>query len=86
MAGGAALIADGRAIVATLSATGRTETSGSFDAVIRRRQPRPIARQNARGLKVTSTSWCRIPLPPLTSPRSRMMQYVPLLMRANFAP
>jgi hypothetical protein len=45
-----------------------------------------IQRQNARRLKVISTSWCRIPLPPLTSPRSRMTQYVPLLIRANFAP
>jgi hypothetical protein len=42
-------------------------------------------RQNARALKVISTSWCRMPLPPLTRPRSRMTQYVPLLMRANFA-
>jgi len=48
--------------------------------------PPAIHRQNARRLKVTSTSWCRIPLPPLTSPRSRITQYVPLLMRANFAP
>jgi hypothetical protein len=68
-----------------VSATGRAETSGFFGAVTRRRHPRPIERHNARRLKVTSTSWCRIPLPPLTSPRSRMMQYVPLLMRANFA-
>ena len=45
-----------------------------------------IQRQRARGLKVMSTSWCRIPLPPFTSPRSRMTQYVPLLIRANFAP
>jgi hypothetical protein len=49
--------------------------------------PAPAAHRHAAfRLKVNSTSWCRIPLPPLTSPRSRMTQYVPLLMRANFAP
>jgi hypothetical protein len=32
---------------------------------------------------VSTTSWCRSPLPPFTGPRSRIRQYRPLLMRAQ---